>query len=323
MKQPTLAVGGFEAFAKKTRRSEFLATMNRVLPWADLVALITPHYAKVPSGAGRRPIGCERMLRIYFLQQWFALSDPMVEESLYDSRSMREFVGIDLGCEGAPDETTILKFRHLLEQHRLGEKILDTMNTYLKNSGMKVATGTLVDATIIHAPASTKNEKKQRDPERHQTKKAANGFFGMKAHIGVDSQSRLIHSVVATSANVHDSQVLPQLLHGNEQRVYGDSAYVGQGEAIAQKAPTAKDFTQARAFRNRALSELDIARNKTKSKVRARVEHAFLVIKKIFGWDKVRYKGLAKNAHQLNVLCALTNLYHFRHTLLKQHPSCA
>jgi len=145
----------------------------------------------------------------------------------------------------------------------------------------------------------------------------------MKAHIGVDSQSRLIHSVVATSANVHDSQVLPQLLHGNEQRVYGDSAYVGQGEAIAQKAPTAKDFTQARAFRNRALSELDIARNKTKSKVRARVEHAFLVIKKIFGWDKVRYKGLAKNAHQLYVLCALTNLYHFRHTLLKQHPSCA
>ena len=323
MKQPTLAIGGFEAFAKSTRRSEFLATMNRVLPWAELLAVIEPYYAKVPSGAGRRPIGGERMLRIYFLQQWFALSDPMVEESLYDSRSMREFVGIDLGCEGAPDETTILKFRHLLEQHDLGKRIFETMNQYLRRSGMKIATGTIVDATTIHAPASTKNENKQRDPEMHQTKKGGQWYFGMKAHIGVDSQSRVIHSVVATAANVHDSQVLPQLLHGNEQRVYGDSAYVGQHGAICQKAPKAKDFTQSRAFRNRALSDVDIARNKTKSKVRARVEHAFLVIKKIFGWDKVRYKGLAKNAHQLNVLCALANLYHYRHRLSKQHPSSA
>ncbi len=254
MKQPPLAVGGFEAFAKSTRLSEFLATMNRVLPWSALLALIEPYYAKVPNGAGRRPIGGECMLRIYFLQQWFALSDPRVEESLYDSRSMREFVGIDLGCEGAPDETTILKFRHLLEQHDLGQPILTTMNTYLQHAGMKVATGTLVDATIINAPASTKNDKKQRDPEMHQTKKGGQWFFGMKAHIGVDSQSKLIHSVVATAANMHDSQVLSQLLHGEEARVYGDSAYVGQREQIQQTAPKAKDFTQARAFRNRALS---------------------------------------------------------------------
>lgn len=322
MKQPTLAVGGFEAFAKTTRRAEFLTTMNRVLPWPALLALIEPHYAKVPRGAGRRPIGAERMLRIYFLQQWFNLSDPLVEESLYDSRSMREFVGIDLGCEGAPDETTILKFRHLLEHHDLGKQILETMNRYLQHAGMKVATGTIVDATIINAPASTKNDKKQRDPEMHQTKKGGQWYFGMKAHIGVDSQSKLIHSVVATAANVHDSQVLPQLLHGNEQRVYGDSAYVGQGEAIAKKSPKAKDFTQARAFRNRALSEVAIASNKTKSKIRARVEHAFLVIKKIFGWDKVRYKGLAKNAHQLNILCALANLYQVRRWLEKRQPSC-
>jgi len=323
MKQPTLAVAGFEAFAKTTRRAEFLSTMNRILPWPALLALIEPHYAKVPSGAGRRPIGCERMLRIYFLQQWFNLSDPMVEESLYDSRSMRDFVGIDFGSEGAPDETTILKFRHLLEQHALGKKIFATVNQYLRASGMKVTTGTIVDATIINAPSSTKNEAQQRDPDMRQTKKGGQWYFGMKAHIGVDSQSKMIHSVEATSANVHDSQVLVQLLHGEETRVYGDSAYVGQGEAIKGKSPKAKDFTQARAFRNRALSEKQIASNKTKSKIRARVEHAFLVIKKIFGWSKVRYRGLPKNVNQLNVLCALTNLYQFRRRLLKQQPSCA
>lgn len=323
MKQKSLAVGGFEAFARVTRRGEFLATMNAVLPWSSMLELIQPHYPKATTGAGRRPIGCERMLRIYFLQQWFNLSDPMVEESLYDSRSMREFVGIDLGVESVPDETTILKFRHLLEQHKLGESIFKTVNTYLQNRGIKVATGTIVDATIISAPPSTKNENKERDPDMNQTKKGNQWYFGMKAHIGVDSSTGVIHSVVATPANVHDSQVLRELLHGNERRVYGDSAYANQKQKIAEKSPRAKDFTQARAYRNTPLSEEERAKNKTKSSVRAKVEHPFLVIKKIFGWCKVRYKGMMKNTHQLSVLCALTNVYKMRRKLQRSHPSCA
>ena len=214
------------------------------MPWAALCALIEPFYPK--AGTGRPPVGLERMLRIYFLQHWFNLSDPAVEEALYDSRAMREFVGIDLGREPAPDETTVCNFRHLLEAHDLGPQIFAKVNAYLAQKGFKVTTGTIVDATIISAPSSTKNQDGQRDPEMHQTKKGNQWYFGMKAHIGVDSATKIIHSVVATAANVADSHLLPELLHGKETRVWGDSAYQGQSEVIREQAPKAKDFTNRR-----------------------------------------------------------------------------
>src|SRR5262250_1341950 len=195
MKQLTLATAGFERYAKTTRRAAFLAEMERIVPWSALCALIEPHYPK--PGNGRPPVGVERMLRMYFLQQWFNLSDPAVEEALYDSPVMRQFVGIDLGQEPAPDETTVCKFRHLLEEHNLGGEMLQTVNLYLESKGIRISQGTIVDATIIQAPSSTKNQSGERDPQMHQTKKGGQWYFGMKAHIGVDSQTKMIHSVVA------------------------------------------------------------------------------------------------------------------------------
>ncbi len=222
-------------------------------------------------------------------------------------------MGVDLGREPVPDETTICKFRHLLETHQVGQQLFARIREYLTKQGLQVSRGTIVDATIIHAPSSTKNRTKARDPEMHQTKKGNQWYCGMKAHIGVDSQTKLIHSVAATAANVHDSQVLPELLHGQETRVWGDSAYSGQRDVIRQHAPKAKSFIQANAHR---LSEAERARNRTKSKVRAKVEHAFLVIKRIFDWAKVRYRGLAKNTHWLQISCGLANLYVSRRRLL-------
>ncbi len=312
MQQQTFAEVTFEQYRKPTRRERFLDEMNRVVPWEELVRVIEPVYPKA-DGPGRPPVEIERMLRLHCLQQWFNLSDPSVEEALYDSRAMRQFVGVDLGREPVPDETTICKFRHLLETHRLGQQLFARIGEYLTKQGLQVSRGTIVDATIIHAPSSTKNRTKARDPEMHQTKKGNQWYFGMKAHIGVDSQTKLIHSVAATAANVHDSQVLPELLHGQETRVWGDSAYSGQRDVIRQHAPKAKSFIQANAHR---LSEAERARNRTKSKVRAKVEHAFLVIKRIFDWAKVRYRGLAKNTHWLQISCGLANLYVSRRRLL-------
>src|SRR5205807_172642 len=214
MKQLTLAMVGFERYAKPTRRAVFLAEMERVVPWSALCGLIEPFYPK--PGNGRPPVGVERMLRLYFLQQWFNLSDPAVEEALYDSLAMRRFVGIDLGREPVPDETTVCRFRHLLEEHDLGRPLLDAVQRHLADKGLKVTTGTIVDATIISAPSSTKNADKQRDPEMHSTKKGNQYYFGMKGHLGVDSKTGLIHSAAVTPVNTHDSQVLEDLLHGNE-----------------------------------------------------------------------------------------------------------
>ena len=315
MQQPTFAEVSFEQYRKPTRRERFLDEMNRVVPWAELAAAIAPVYPK-PEGAGRPPVGVERMLRLHCLQQWFNLSDPAVEEALYASRAMRQFVGIDLGREPVPDETTICKFRPLLEAHQVGEQLFARIGAYLAVQGMKVSQGTIVDATIITAPSSTKNRRKERDPEMHQTKKGNQWYFGMKAHIGVDSRTKLIHSVAATAANVHDSQVLPDLLHGQETRVWGDAAYSGQRDVIRQRAPSAQSFIQTKAHRHRPLSEVERTCNRTKSKVRAKVEHVFLVIKRIFGWSKVRYRGLAKNTNWLFVACGLANLYVARRRLL-------
>ena len=313
MKQMTLSTGGFDRYSKTTRRAAFLSEMDRVMPWSALCALIEPFYPK--AGKGRPPIGLERMLRIYFLQNWFNLSDPAVEEALYDSLSMRRFVGIDLGREGAPDETTVCKFRHLLEEHDLGKRLFEEVGRHLQANGLKVSTGTIVDATIISAPSSTKNQDKARDPEMRQTKNGNQWHFGMKAHIGVDSKTKLIHSVVATSANVHDKHPLPQLLHGNENRVYGDSAYASQKELISQAAPKAKDFTNQKGCRHQPLTDRDREKNRTKSQVRAKVEHAFLVIKRIFGFAKVSYRGLKKNGNRLFVVAALANIFMARHRL--------
>ncbi|MGH9206059.1 MAG: IS5 family transposase [Acidimicrobiales bacterium] len=319
MKQLTLATAGFERYGKTTRRAALLAEMERVVPWSELRALIEPVYPK--PGNGRPPVGVERMLRIYFLQQWFNLSDPAVEEALYDSVAMRGFVGIDLGREPVPDETTVCRFRHLLEAHDLGRRLFEEVHRHLAASGLKVSTGTIVDAVpakagIINAPSSTKNANKSRDPDMHQTKKGNQWYFGMKAHLGIDSRTKIIHAVVATAANVADSRVLPDLLHGEETRVWGDQAYRGQTEVIKKHAPKAKDFTNRRYRHRGIVDEVERAKNRTKSKVRAKVEHAIGVVKRVFGFAKVRYRGLDKNAHRLFVTCALANLFIARRHLL-------
>ncbi len=315
-RQQTLAEEGFERYRKRTRREQFLGEMDQIIPWSELAAVIEPFYPKA-QGAGRPPIGVERMLRIHFLQHWFNLSDPGVEEALYDSRALRRFVAIDLGREPVPDETTICKFRHLLEANDLGSRLFVLIGEYLDENGLQVNRGTIVDATIINAPSSTKNKDKKRDPEMHQTKKGNQWYFGMKAHIGVDSKTKLIHSVAATPANVHDSQVLPDLLHGEETRVWGDSAYTGQTQVIRERAPKAKDFTNNKGHRSRPLSDEDRARNRTKSRVRAKGEHPFLILKRVFGFDKVRYRGIDKNATRLFVACGLVNLFMARKVLLR------
>ena len=306
MKQQTLAVNGFEAYRKTTRKAEFLLRMDKLVPWPEFCAVIEPFYPK--AGNGRPPVGLERMLRMYFIANWFNLSDEAGEDALYDPPSFREFCRIDLGRERVPDETTLMNFRHLLEQNSLGAAMFAKVGELLLANGMKLSGGTIVDATIIAAPSSTKNADNARDPEMHQTKKGNQWHFGMKVHIGVDSKTGLTHSASITSANVHDSQELPNLLHGNETRLYGDSAYIGQKEVLKQAAPRARDFTNKRASRNTPLTDADKETNRRKSQVRAKVEHPFRPLKSIYGFAKVRYRGLLKNANRAFAMLALINL---------------
>ena len=319
MKQETLAMAAdqpFENYRKPTRRDEFLKTMEAIVPWVALCEVIEPFYPK--AGNGRPPIGLERMLRIHFIQHWFNLADLACEEALYDSASLRRFVGIDLGREPVPDATTLLKFRKLLNDNKLGEALFAKVGQELQELGFKVNTGTIVDATIISAPSSTKNSGKARDPEMHQTRKGQQWYFGMKLHIGVDSQSGLAHSAVVTAANVHDKHPLPDLLHGNEQRVYGDSAYASQKALIHSKAAKAKDFTNQRSRRNGVINEETRSKNRNKSRIRARVEHVFGVVKRLWGFGKVRYRGLKKNATRAFTALALANIYLSRERLMAQ-----
>jgi IS5 family transposase len=304
----------FGKYKKPTKREKFLAEMERFVPWKEFYALIDPFYPK--AGKGRPPVGLERMLRIHFLQSWFNLSDPGAEEALYDMESMRRFVGIDLGNEPVPDETTICKFRHLLEAHGLGERIFQEVNAHLEEKGLRLSEGTIMDATIINAPSSTKNRDKKRDPDMHSTKKGNQYYFGMKIHVGVDRESRTVHSLVTTPANVHDSKMVEDILHGEENAVFGDSAYMGKTEEIAKKAPGALDLTQTRGTKNRKLTEEEKETNRLLSKTRSRGEHIFLIAKRIFGFSKVRYRGLAKNTNFAFVLFALSNLYMVRRDLL-------
>jgi transposase, IS5 family len=314
MKQRSLASQSvFEKYGRKSRRELFLDEMEQIVPWAALLALVEPHYAK--AGKGRQPVGLSIMLRTYFVQQWFNLSDPGVEELFYESAAVRRFVGVDLGVAPAPDETTVLRFRHLLEKHSLGGQMLDMVNEHLESKCIKIQTGTIVDASIIHAPSSTKNEAGKRDPEMHQTKKGNQWFFGLKTHIGVDSKEGHVHSVATTAANVSDVHMLPDLLHGEERKVWGDGGYQGQTEAIKQAAPHAQDMTCKRTRFKNYVDEEARRKNTTKSRVRAKVEHVFRILKRVFGFDKVRYRGIVKNHHRLCANFALVNLYLHRKRL--------
>jgi IS5 family transposase len=288
--------------------------MEQIVPWSALCAVIEPYYPK--PGKGRPPVGLDRMLRMYFVQHWFNLADEACEDALLDSTALRRFVGIDLGRERVPDGTTLLRFRRLLEKHALGAELFAQVNQTLQDRGLKVGTGTIVDATIIGAPSSTKNANKTRDPDMHQTRKGQQWYFGMKMHIGVDSRTGLVHSAAVTAANVHDKHLLENLLHGEERRVYGDSAYASQKALIRQHAPHAKDFTNQRIRRCDEIDEAERSRNRNKSRIRARVEHVFAVVKRLWGFTQVRYRGLDKNANRSFVALGLANLYLTRTRLL-------
>ena len=314
MKQMSFADAEFAAKKKVTRRERFLAEMQRVVPWAALLAALAPYYYPGAEGRpGHPPIGLERMLRMYVLQQWFGLSDEGLEDAIYDSQALRGFLGIDLGRESVPDATTLLGFRHLLERHALTEQIFETVNAGLRAQGLMLAKGTMVDATIIAAPPSTKNRVKARDPDMHQTRKGKQWHFGMKAHIGADVDSGLVHSLSATAANVADVAETANLLHGQEGVVFADAGYTGADKRDELKARQltwhiAIKRGKLKAMATGALNELTAQAEHLKAKIRARVEHPFHVVKNLFRHRKVRYKGLKKNRAQLYTLFALANL---------------
>ena len=314
----------YAAKKKVTRRDRFLSEIECVTPWAALVASIAPHYPK-GDGRGRPPIGLERMLRMYIAQQCMGLSDEGIEDALYDSQAIRRFVGIDLSREAAPDATTLLKFRRLLETHQLTRTVFDTINRHLTEKGLILKEGTVVDATIIAAPSSTKNQSRGRDPEMQQTKKGNNWHFGMKVHIGVDAESGLTHTVVTTPANMHDVTQTHALLHGEERHVHGDAGYVG-AEKRDENQNTAVTWHIAmrpgtrRALPNTPLGQILEKLEYAKARIRAKVEHPFRIVKRQFGYLKTRYSGMAKNSAQIVTLFALANLYHARYHLGAVRP---
>ena len=315
-KQPAIP-GLRDAMKKKvTRRERFLAEMDAVVPWDQLLALIEPHYPKAGPRGGRPPMPLETMLRVYFLQNWYALSDPMAEETLYDSEAMRRFAGVELGDDRIPDETTILNFRHLLERYRLTEAIFAAVSAHLADKGITLRSGTLVDATIIDAPSSTKNKAKARDPEMSSTKKGNDWYFGMKAHVGVDAESGTVHSLEATTAKVHDSRVWDELLHGDETSVWADRGYVSAEREAAFTGPGKVWGVMRKAQKGSDLHPIDARITRIIAMVRAKVEHPFRVIKRQFGYMKTRYRGLAKNRAQLFTLFALGNLFLVRRRLM-------
>jgi IS5 family transposase len=311
--QRTLAGEAWSAKTKVTKRERFLAEMNAVVPWRTLLALIAPHYPK--GERGRPPMPLEWMLRIYFLQQWFNLSDPAAEEALYDSEAMRRFVGVELGDDAFPDETTILHFRHLLERHALPEQLFAAVRELLTAKGLLLTSGTIVDATILHAPSSTKNATQARDPEMKQTRKGNQWYFGMKAHVGTDLHG-LVHSLVTTDAAQGDVTQLPQLLHGGEHVLYGDKGYWKQEDRALCEAVGIRYRVNRRGTEQHPATTPYWKRvNRARSRIRARGEHAFGVVKHLWHHTKVRYRGLAKNTSQLFTLFALANLYLLRQRL--------
>ena len=305
---------------KLTRRDRFLAEIEAVTPWAALVAVIAPHYPK-GDGRGRRPIGLERMLRMYIAQQCFGLSDEGTEDALYDSQAIRRFVGIDLNVEAAPDATTLLKFRRLLETHALTRTVFDTINGHLAQKGLLLREGTIVDATLIAAPPSTKNRTGERDPEMHQAKKGKQWHFGMKAHIGVDAESGLTHTLVTTAANVNDVTQAHALLHGQETDVFGDAGYTGVAKRDENRNTEVTWHVAMRPGKRRMLPDTPLGKlledvERTKARIRAKVEHPFHVLKNLFRHRKTRYRGLAKNTAHLFMLFGLANLVLAKRRLL-------
>ena len=314
MKQTTFASTAWDRKGKVTRRERFLAEMDAVIPWSAILAIIELHYPK--AGNGTQPMPMERMLRIYFMQQWFNLSDPAAEDSLYDSESMRRFAGIELIDDAVPDETTILRFRHLLEHYQLTERIFALVRGLLEQKRLLLKSGTIVDATIIEAPPSTKNETKARDPEMKQGKKNGREWrFGMKAHVGTDPHG-LVHTLVTTHAGASDFKQLPKLLHGQERELYGDQAYWSEFHRVAAQQHGVRYRVNRRPNRGQPLTAYQRYLNRLRSATRARAEHAFHVVKNLWGFTKVRYRGLAKNTARLFTMFALANLYMVRRRLM-------
>ncbi|MER2518240.1 MAG: IS5 family transposase [Candidatus Accumulibacter phosphatis] len=327
MKQISFSQAEFQRKKRRTRREVFLAEMEQIMPWEELFAVVEPHYPK--GKRGRPPIGLERMLRVYFVQQWNGLSDEGVEDAITDSQALRAFVGIDLSREAAPDATTVLQFRRLLEQHDLTKKLFDAVNAGLSAAGLMMREGTIADATIIAAPPSVKNEANARDPDMHQTKKGNQWHFGMKAHIGVDAESGLVHTVVGTAANEADVTQTEHLLHGEEKDVFLDAGYVGADKReelkdrdvnweIAMKRGKLKAVSEESGF-GQLLRKLE----SLKASIRSKVEHPFHIVKNLFHYKKVRYKGLEKNTAQLHTLFALANLMIAKRKLLALNSQVA
>jgi len=315
MKQGRFSALGCGQPRKQTRREGFLAQMDAVVPWEQFEQLIVPYYPV--AGRGRRPYPLRAMLKIHFMQQWFGLSDPAMEEALWETPLLRRFAGLELDFEGVPDETTILKFRHLLEKHALGKALFDEMAALLTERGLLLRQGTIVDATLIAAPPSTKNRTKSRDPEMRQTRKGNQWYFGMKAHIGVDAASGCVHSAEMTSANVHDSVVTDTLLHGEEEIAFGDSAYASKERSLEADRDEG-DVVWATPFKRakgKELTEEQRRINRNMSSYRSKVEHVFRIVKRQFGYAKTRYRGLYKNGQQIFSLLALANIYIMRHSL--------
>lgn len=320
--QQTFASEAWRRKGKRTRRERFLAEMDQVIPWRRLLGLIEPHY-HAPNGMGRKPHDLERMLRIYFLQQWFNLSDPQAEDAIYDSESMRRFARVELGDDKIPDESTILRFRHLLEKHGLTEAIFEAVKDLLTEKRLLLRAGTIVDATIIEAPSSTKNRSGTRDPEMKQTRKGKNWHFGMKLHVGTDRRGT-VHSLVATHAAASDLGQLPQLLHGEEKELYGDQAFWKEADRQAFEARGIRYRINRRApGGNKNLSWRWRKINRARSRTRARCEHPFRVLKQLWGFEKVRYRGIAKNLARAQTMFALANLYALRDRLLPPGATCA
>lgn len=318
--QRTFASVAWSQKGKVTRRERFLAEMDAVIPWDRLIALIEPHYPK--PGNGRRPLGLEKMLRIYFMQQWFNLSDPQAEDSIYDSESMRRFAKVELSEDVVPDETTILRFRHLLEKNGLTGAIFETINALLAEKRLTLKSGTIVDATIISAPSSTKNATGTRDPEMKQGRKGKTWHFGMKLHVGTDRRG-IVHRVTATHAGAADITQFHDLLHGEEREVFGDQAYWKEADRQAFEDRGVRYRVNRRAPSSQRLSERWRKINRVRSRTRARGEHPFRVIKQLWGFVKTRYRGLAKNLARAQTMFALANLYQVRAKLIPAGAKCA
>ena len=318
-KQQTFAGLAWQNKGKKTRRERFLAEMDGIMPWRQLLEFIEPHYPR--AGKGRPPLGLEKMLRIYFLQIWFNLSDPGAEEAIYDSESMRRFARVELSEDTIPDETTILNFRHLLEEHELTRRIFETINGLLEGKGLLLRSGTIVDATIIAAPSSTKNGTESRDPEMKQTRKGKNWHFGMKVHVGTDKRG-VVHSLTVTHAATADITQMNALLHGQERTVFGDQAYWKKADRERFRAAGVRYRVNRRGTKQRPLTDHQKKINRSRSRHRARGEHAFRIVKQLWGFTKVRYRGIAKNAARALTSFALANLYLMRKWIAPHQAWC-